>query len=66
MDVGPDRAFINKDGHVIVTIVGRPGNAGGMGFSLSGRMVINLDTGETTWNGKEGLEPDEGACAALT
>jgi len=65
LDVGPDRAYIDRNGDLIITITGRPGNAGGMGFALSGHMVINDTTGEAVWHGNTSPDADAQACAPL-
>jgi hypothetical protein len=66
LDVGPDRAYVDRNGDLIFTITGRPGNAGGGGFALSGHMVINDTTGEVTWHGRTSPDADTAACLALT
>jgi len=66
LDVGPDRAYVDGDGNFIVTITGRPSNAGDQGFALSGHMVLNVTTGEVTWHGRTMPDADTAACLALT
>jgi hypothetical protein len=67
MDVGPDHVFVDGEGNIVVSIVGRPGNAGGQGESLRGRMVIDPETGDVI-SVHGNLQPTDTdlACAALT
>lgn len=72
MDVGPDKLFV-IDGVEHVSLTGRPGfvpdpdDPSGAG-SLSGRMIINLETGEIVEiaGNFSSQDVDERACAALT
>ncbi len=64
-DVGPDHAYIDKDGNFVVTITGRPGDVNGEGFALNGHAVVV--NGELEWHaGKEGPIADDQACAAIS
>jgi hypothetical protein len=68
-DVGPDRVYFDADGNFVVATSGRPGDAGGQGYSLNGHMVMTFDGPGGTllsvvWHGNEGLTAFELACAA--
>ncbi len=64
-DVGPDRAYFDKDGNFVVTITGRPGNVSDEGFALNGHAVVV--NGDLEWfAGKKGPIAEDQACAALT
>ncbi len=66
LDVGPDHYYLNKNGELVVTITGRPSDPIGEGFSLTGHVVLNLDTGAVEIHGNLSPSPEAQACEALT
>jgi hypothetical protein len=69
-DVGPDLVYFDGDGNFVIATTGRPGDAGGEGFSLNGHMVMTLDPNtfdviSVVWHGNEGPTADDQACAAI-
>ena len=68
IDVGPDHAYIDKDGNFVLTVTGRPG--GTNDASLQGHWVMVFDAAgnliSITAHGNLGPSSDELACDALT
>jgi hypothetical protein len=68
IDVGPDHAYIDKDGNLVLTITGRPGDSNDS--SLQGHWVLVFDAAgnliSLTPHGNLGPTSDELACDALT
>jgi hypothetical protein len=61
-DVGPDHYWISKDGHLMLAITGRSLTGSG----VIGRVVIDLDTGETVHSsGKEVGSMTDQVCGAI-
>ena len=65
LDVGTDRLSVDKDGNLVLQIIGRVSDVLGLGFSVSGQAVlVNFELDSTS--GNAGPPADEQACTALT
>ena len=65
LDVGTDRLSVDKDGNLVLQIIGRVSDVAGLGFSINGQAVlVNFELDSTS--GNPGPPLAELACAALT
>lgn len=65
LDVGTDRLSVDKDGNLVLQILGRVSDVLGLGFSIIGQAVlVNFELDSTS--GNVGPSADDQACATLT
>ena len=65
LDVGTDRLSVDKDGNLVLQIIGRVSDVFELGFSINGQAIlVNFELDSTS--GNPGPPLDEQACAALT